>query len=167
METNEGLIKWTMWECPMIWKAKCYVPSFILVTQSCVTLNDVFATTSMNFRKFTTWKDVFESPYIMYRFDYQILTIAMSSHTNTSMPCANFIKARRNFNMGKIHDKPKLYQCHTNSIYWPWLFSLSHNQLPFSNQHLMFSPTHSKGVSMPIHLISHFKEISNLLFPQF
>lgn len=29
---------------------------------------DVFATTSINFRKFAGWKKVFESPYILYKF---------------------------------------------------------------------------------------------------
>jgi hypothetical protein len=30
------------------------------------------------------------------------------------------IKALTIFNMGKIHGKPRLYQCHTNLTNWPW-----------------------------------------------
>jgi hypothetical protein len=39
---------------PFIQKAKCFVPSFKLIAQSHVILQDVFVTTLINSRKFTT-----------------------------------------------------------------------------------------------------------------
>jgi hypothetical protein len=52
--------KWTMWDCPIIWKGKCCVPSFKSITQSYAILQYVFITLSMNIGKCVTWKDVFE-----------------------------------------------------------------------------------------------------------
>jgi hypothetical protein len=40
--------------CPFIQKAKCFVPSFKLIAQFHVILQDVLVTTLINFGKFTT-----------------------------------------------------------------------------------------------------------------
>ncbi len=49
-----------MWDCPIIWKGKCCVPSFKSIAQSYAILQYVFITLLMNLGKFVTWKDVFE-----------------------------------------------------------------------------------------------------------
>jgi hypothetical protein len=57
-----------MWDCPIIQIANYFMTSFKLVTQSCTIPQDMFATTLINSEKFVAWKEVYESPYILYKF---------------------------------------------------------------------------------------------------
>jgi hypothetical protein len=47
----------------MMWKTKCFVPSFKSMTQSWVILQDVFATTFVNSRKFLGYNDMMRPLY--------------------------------------------------------------------------------------------------------
>ncbi len=74
--------KWTMWNCPKMCKAKCLVPSFSLITQFSIILDDVFTTTSMNLIKFSRWNEMFGTLYFLYKSIWYILTIAMEPHVD-------------------------------------------------------------------------------------
>jgi hypothetical protein len=54
------LIKSTMWYCPIMLKAMCYVPSFRSIIQLWLILQDWFATIFVNSKKSSNWSEMLD-----------------------------------------------------------------------------------------------------------